>query len=228
LLTDTLGLDRFGLHGTDVGSTVAGWLAIDHPESVIGVHTMEPYTPRPSFVAPAAPATDAEQAFFADFDRWAQAEGAYFRLQNTKPATLAASLEDSPVGALAWLVEKYHSWSDCDGELRRRYTDDDLLTIVTLYWVTRTLSTSVHAYYESRFDGVVGPQERSGVPGGVALSRAIPTAPPRHVPRELVERLYDVRHWVQLERGGHFASWEEPELVAGSLRAFFDPLFRAG
>lgn len=142
-------------------------------------------------------------------------------LYSTKPQTLARALTDSPVGLAAWLVEKYRAWSDSGGEVERRFTRDELLTHVMLYWVTGTIGSSIRLYYEdSRMPPAVQPSQRIGVPAGIALFRESPVP----LPRSSVGRHLDVWHWTEMPRGGHFGAWEEPELFAEDVRAFFRPL----
>lgn len=226
VLTESLGYRRFGLHGTGLGAFVNGWLALAQPQAVVGVHTHDPaLMPPPSFDPPAPAPTEAEQAFLDRSRAWSAAEGAYGALHRTKPQSLAHALNDSPTGLASWLVEKHRTWSDCEGDLDRRYTKDELLTGITLYWVTGSIGSAIRAYYErAHADPAVAPGTRLGVPTGVAMPRPLPGPPPRQAPREMIERTHDVQHWVELPRGAHFASWEEPELVAHSIRQFFRPL----
>jgi pimeloyl-ACP methyl ester carboxylesterase len=226
LMTGALGYPRFGLHGTGAGAFVNGPLTFAHPEAVVGYHTHDPaLMPTPSFDPPNPPPTEAELAFREVSRRWAAQEGAYAELHRTKPQSLGHALTDSPAGLASWLVEKHRSWSDCDGDVERRYTKDELLTGCTIYWATATIASSIRAYYERvHFDPPIEPGRRFEVPTGVAMPRYVPSFPPRRVPRETVARGHDLRHWVDLPSGGHFASWEEPELVAESIRTFFRDL----
>ena len=226
IMTEGLGYDRFGVHGTGAGVYPLGWIAWAHPEAVVGYHTHDPsLMPIASFEPPAPPPSDAELAAQEQSREWAAREGAYAELHRTKPQSLGHALTDSPAGLASWLVEKHRTWSDCGGDVERRYSKDELLTSCTMYWVTSTIASSLRAYYERvHSDPVVPPGRRfDGVPTGVAMPRYEPSFPPRQVPRETVERAHDLRHWVDLPRGGHFASWEEPELVADSIRTFFRP-----
>lgn len=223
VMTEGLGYERYAVHGTGAGVYVIGRMALDHPESVVGFHTHDPaLMPVPSFEPPAPPPSDDELAFAEMSRQWASKEGAYAELQRTKPQSIGHALNDSPAGLASWLVEKHRTWSDCHGDIERRYTKDELLTGFTIYWATGTIASSMRAYYERvTADPPVPPGTRLAVPTGVAMPRFEPNFPPRRAPRELVARTHDVRHWVDLPTGGHFASWEEPELVAESIRAFF-------
>ncbi len=226
LLSEGLGHSRYGVHGTGLGAYVNGWLAVEHPDSVVGFHTHDPALfPAASFEPPAPPPTDAELAFGEHARAWAAREGAYAELHRTKPQSIGHALNDSPAGLVSWLVEKHRTWSDCHGDVESRYTKDELLTSATTYWATGTIASSMRAYYERvTADPPMEPGRRLPVPTGVAMPRFDPSFPPRRAPRELIDRVHDVHHWVDLPSGGHFASWEEPELVAASLRDFFRPL----
>jgi pimeloyl-ACP methyl ester carboxylesterase len=142
-------------------------------------------------------------------------------IQGTKPQTLAYALNDSPGGLAAWIVEKFRRWSDCDGDVERCYTKDELLTNITIYWVTETINSSMRIYYERSHDAWnLAPGERIAVPCGVAAFPKDLNRPPR----EWAERSHNVQQWTEMPRGGHFAALEEPELLVQDLRAFFRPL----
>jgi pimeloyl-ACP methyl ester carboxylesterase len=223
LMTE-LGYERYGVHGTGLGAYLNGWLAYGHPSSIVGVHTHDPgLAPLVSFEPPAPPPSEDELAYRERSRRWAAAEGAYAEVQRTKPQSLGHALTDSPAGMAGWLLDKHRTWSDCHGDIERRYTKDELLTGFSMYWLTGTISSSMRAYYERvHCDPPMEPNRRfDGVPTGVAMPRDEPGFPPRRAPREMIERVHDVRHWVDLPSGGHFASWEEPEAVAASIRTFF-------
>jgi pimeloyl-ACP methyl ester carboxylesterase len=216
-----LGYRRFGAQGGDWGATVTSFLGLTYPQQVVGMHlNYIPGSFRP-YVAPDAVLSEAEQAFQVDRERWYQAEGAYAHIQRTKPQTLAYGLNDSPVGLAAWIVEKFRAWSDCDGDVERRFSKDELLTNIAIYWFTQTIGSSARLYYEGRQRPLqFGQDESIQVPCGVArLPKEAPMPP-----REWVERTYNLQHWAELPRGGHFAAMEEPELLAQDIRAFFRPL----
>ena len=141
------GYDRFLVSGGDVGSSVAEQLARRHPDRVIALHLTDvPYTHL--FSVDPAELTEAERAYLAAGRQWQMSEGAYALIQSTKPTTAAVGLADSPAGLAAWIVEKLRSWSDCDGQLERRFSRDEILTWVTLYWVTNTIGSSFIPYVE--------------------------------------------------------------------------------
>jgi pimeloyl-ACP methyl ester carboxylesterase len=222
LMTEVLGYKRFAAAGGDIGSRVTRLLALAHPESLIGIHLTDVGFPREIAFPPdlSNPST-AEQQFLGSVQRWFMQEGAYAMLQSTKPQTLAYGLNDSPVGLAAWIVEKFRAWSDCGGDIEQRFSKDELLNNIMIYWVTGTISSSARLYYE---DGRAAPQLKQGqyieVPAGVATFPKDLTLPPR----ELGERFLRVQRWTQMPRGGHFAALEEPELLADDMHAFFHDL----
>jgi pimeloyl-ACP methyl ester carboxylesterase len=154
-------------------------------------------------------------------EAWLQAEGGYSHIQGTKPQTLSYGLNDSPAGLAAWIVEKYRTWSDCNGEVESRFTKDELLTTITLYWVTQTINASTRLYYETqRHPWTLQQGERVIVPSAMAVFPKEISRPPR----EWGERSFNVQRWTEMPRGGHFAALEEPKLLAEDIRAFFRPL----
>jgi pimeloyl-ACP methyl ester carboxylesterase len=219
LMTDALGYERFGAQGGDIGSGVTAWLAFDHPDRVLGIHVSDVIQP---YLGPGSPPmTPAEQAFADEERQWMQAEGAYDHIQATKPQTLAYGLSDSPAGLAAWIVEKFRGWSDCGGDVERRFTRDELLTHLTIYWATGTINSANRLYFErDREPRVLGPGGRVEVPCAVTIFPADIDRPPR----EWAERAYNLARWTVMPRGGHFAAAEEPELLAEDIRAFFRPL----
>jgi pimeloyl-ACP methyl ester carboxylesterase len=226
LMTDELGYHRFGAHGGDWGSTVSEHLARSHAGSLAGIHLTEvPFWH--AFQRPGDLDPD-EEKYLAENQQYLMREGAYAMIQGTRPQTLADGLNDSPLGLAAWLLEKFQRWSDCGGDIERRFTKDELLTNIVLYWVTETIGTSFLPYYDLTQAGVsrwmlekakewVG---SSQVPTGFALFPKDLTRPPRR----WAERFYNVQRWTELPRGGHFAAMEEPQLLAEEIRAFFRPL----
>ena len=219
-----LGYTRYAAGGGDFGCGVATYLGRDHPEALIGLHLstldVAPYTGPGS-----RPLSEAERAYLEHNAAWWHAEGGYKALQATKPQTVGYGLTDSPAGLAAWLIEKWRSWSDCDGEIERRFSRDFLLSTLTLYWVTETITSSMRTYYDDRRFGPVGRDTFVSAPTAVAVfaNEYVPEGIP---PREWAERLYAVRRWTVMPRGGHFAAQEEPELLAQDIGAFFAELER--
>jgi pimeloyl-ACP methyl ester carboxylesterase len=216
LMRNALGYERYGVRGSDLGGVIVRQMALAHPEQIIGVHL----TGIIGAGGSAPPYTPAEQAFI-DASAAIEGELAYARLQTSKPQTLAHSLNDSPVGLAAWIVEKFRAWSDSGGDIERRFSKDELITNVMLYWVTETAPASVRMYYDFVREPLrTGRIER---PVGMLMSTK-DLFPP--APREFGERLFNVQHWRETDVGGHFLEWEEPELVARDLQAFFGALPR--
>lgn len=220
LMSDVLGYRRFAAQGGDWGSVITARLGYTYPERIIGIH-LNMMGVRPYTGAGTPPLTEAEQTFLAEAQRWRDTEAGYQAIQGTKPQTLAYALTDSPVGLAAWIVEKFRSWSDCGGEVERRFSKDDLLTNIMIYWVSGCIGSSVRLYTEARrHPWVLGPGERIRVPTGFARFAVEITRPPR----EWVERAFNLQRFSDFPRGGHFAALEEPELLVQDLRAFFRPL----
>ncbi len=216
LMTDVLGYRRFVARGADIGSTITSFLGLDHAEHVAAIHLSD--VPRPFLGPGTAPLTAAEQRFLAEESEWMRTEGAYDYIQATKPQTLGYGLNDSPAGLAAWLVEKFRSWSDCGGDVERRFTKDELLTNVTLYWVTETINSANRLYFDREHSlRELGPDDRIRVPCAFAMF----PADIDHPPREYAERSCNVVRWTEMPRGGHFAAFEEPELLADDLEEFF-------
>ena len=219
LMTKELGYQRFAAQGGDWGSVVTEQLAVAHPDVVLGFHLNN--IPYHHLFAKADNLSQEEQTYLEAAGRWQFAEGAYAMIQGSKPQTLAYGLHDSPVGLAAWIVDKFRSWSDCAGDVEKRFTKDELLTTITLYWVTETINAANRLYYDSAHD-FTSPQHtgRSAVPAAIArFPKDILPAP-----REWAERWFNVQQWTAMPRGGHFAAMEEPELLVEDLRAFFRPL----
>jgi pimeloyl-ACP methyl ester carboxylesterase len=215
LMRDVLGYQRYGAHGGDLGSGVSTRLAARHPEAVVGLHLTSLARPE---LGDDAVLREAERAHVDHMAEWTRDGGAYMHQQQTRPVTLAYGLSDSPVGLLGWLVEKYRAWSDSHGDLGSRFSDDDALTWASLYWFTNAIAPSFRPYndsyaFRSRTPQVTVPTAVAVFPGDLAQP-----------PREWAERVYDVRRYTVMPRGGHFAGWEEPDLLAGDIAAFFDGL----
>jgi len=221
-LMTALGYYRFGAQGGDFGAGVATRLGLRHAARLVGLHfNYVPGSYAPFLGDGATPPTDEERAFLHAAQEWSASEGGYQHLQATKPQTPAFALTDSPVGLAAWIVEKFHDWGDCRGDIETRFSKDDLLTNIAVYWFTGTIGSSMRLYYESRrapFQFAAG--DRVRVPCGFAR---FPLEDP-FPPRSWVERGYDVQRWSELPSGGHFAAMEEPQMLAADIRAFFRPL----
>jgi pimeloyl-ACP methyl ester carboxylesterase len=211
LMTE-LGHPVFGVHGGDIGSSIGDHLAARHPERVSKLHLTSVPTLRLGLVDP-ADLTPEERDYAAWYALWTRDEGAYASEMRTKPQTIAASLTDSPAGLGSWFLEKYRAWGDGDDPLEM-FGLELLATNATLYWVTGTAASAARYYFETR---MTGPAGFVSAPVGVAVFPGDISVPPR----VFAERFYDVERWIELPRGGHFAAWEQPELLAEELRAFF-------
>ena len=221
LMTENLGYPKFAAQGGDIGAGVTSRLGYAHHAQLYGIHLTSVTRPTPYLGAGSRPLTGAEQAHSAHRERWFLDEGGYNHIQGTKPQTLSYGLNDSPAGLAAWIIEKYRTWSDCHGDIESRYTKDELLTIVTIYWVTNTIGSSVRMYKENQsHTWELAQDEKVPAPSGMALFPQEIARPPR----EWAERSYDVRRWQEMPRGGHFAALEEPQLLAHEIREFFRPL----
>ncbi len=210
-----LGYQRYGAQGGDWGSVISRELGIVAPEHVVGVH-LNMLIPLGRRDLPDL--TDQEQARLQALDKFLASGSGYFTIQSTRPQTLAYALTDSPAGQLAWITEKFGEWTD--GVLPDEAVDrDQLLTNVTVYWLTRTAGSSARFYYEVAHSGW-GPPVPSAAPTGVAVfPREI--APPI---RRFAELSNNIVHWTEFDRGGHFAAMEVPDLLIGDVREFFRPL----
>ena len=221
-LMDVLGYERFAAAGGDIGSGVSRYLGLDHPERVVAVHRMDGglpvYAGDPADLAPE------ERAFLAATAAWAADEGAYAAMHRTKAQTAAFGLTDSPVGLAAWIVEKLRAWSDCDGDVERAFSKDEILTNVTLYWLTGTIGSSMRMYRANGAIPAAQHARRVPVPSGFSLFPGDIARPPR----AWLERTANVVRVSEPARGGHFAPFEAPELYAHELREFFRPYRQAG
>jgi pimeloyl-ACP methyl ester carboxylesterase len=216
-LMGVLGYPRFGAAGGDLGSHVSRYLALDHPGRVVAVHRTDAGLPV-FYRRPRGP--HARGACLAQGAAdWGAAEGAYAAMHRTKHQTAAFRLTDSPAGLAAWIVEKLRAWSDCDGDVERRFTKDEILTNITIYRLTATIGSSMRMYHANAAIPPAQHARRVEVPSGFSLFRGDVVRPPR----AWLERTANVVRVTEPARGGHFAPFEEPELYAEELRAFFRP-----
>ncbi|THG35655.1 epoxide hydrolase 1 [Glaciibacter flavus] len=215
-LMTVLDHERFFAAGGDIGSHVSRYLALDHPERVVAVHRMDAGLPVPGFQNDL---TDEERQWLTGAAAWGAAEGAYAAMHRTKPQTAAFGLTDSPVGLAAWIVEKLRAWSDCGGEIERSFSKDEILTDVTIYWLTGTIGSSMRMYNANAAIPPAQLSRRVEVPSGFSLFPADIVRPPR----AWLDRSTNLQYVSEPTRGGHFAPFEEPELYAQELRDFFRP-----
>lgn len=216
-LMDVLGYRRFGTAGGDIGGQVSRYLALDHPNRLIAVHRMDAGVP--VFTGDVADLTPQERTWMDEVKTWLAEEGAYAAMHRTKPQTAAVGLTDSPAGLLAWIVEKLRSWSDCGGDVERSFTRDEILTIVTMYWLTGTAGSAMRMYHANAAVPVAQSARRVEVPSGFSLFPGDMLTPPA----AWLHRATNAVRITEQSRGGHFAPFEEPEIYAAELRDFFRP-----
>lgn len=221
LMTDVLGFDRFAAHGGDWGSAVTAQLGHAHADHVLGAHVS---LTMPANIASASADRSEyapEEAGWYERTRSFQRSGmGYFAVQSTVPQTVAHAMNDSPAGLAAWLVEKRRAWSDCDGDVERVFSKDDLLTSVSLFWHTASYGSAARLYYEGVHQRPVALDDAMPV---VRVPTAVMVSP-RDVmllPRAWAERYYDLQRWTVLPAGGHFAPMEQPDALVDDLRTFF-------
>ena len=220
LMTE-LGYEKYGVHGGDFGSGVSTALAMKYPENVTGLHLNYipgNYVPvleeNEEFTKEESDYLDAEE-------EWYSREGGYSLEQNTKPLTLAYGLNDSPVGLCAWIVEKMYGWAECNGYIGSVFSKDELLSNVTLYWITETIHSSIRLYNEnSKNPLIIGKESYIKIPVGIAHFRYESPFPPRN----FIERGFNIQHWSDFPSGGHFPAIEKPELLAEDIRTFFSKI----
>jgi pimeloyl-ACP methyl ester carboxylesterase len=207
-----LGYDRYGAQGGDWGAAVTTQIGRNQGHCA-AIHLNMPVG-RPTQEALANPTPEEQRAMagLAEHRKWGTG---YSKQQSTRPQTLGYGLVDSPVGQLAWIVEKFWAWSDCDGHPENAFSRDELLDNVMVYWVTGTGASSARLYWESF--KVWGQMDRVELPTGVA---AFPGELLKS-PRRWCDPAYNITHWTDMPRGGHFAAFEQPELFVEDLRAFF-------
>jgi len=214
VLMQRVGYARYGAQGGDWGALVTSLIGLNDAAHVVGIHTNMPL----AVPADTGELSDAEKADLAVMAQWQDQEAGYQRIQGTKPQTLGFGLMDSPAGLAAWIIEKFRSWSDCGGHPESAISRDRLLTNIAIYWATGTITSSTRLYYETfrsqRMDFFA---KKVTVPTGVARF-------PKEImrfPRKWVEQRYNVTHWSEMPRGGHFAAMEQPALFVEDVRRYF-------
>ena len=216
LMTDVLGYDSYLAQGGDWGGAISSWLGFEHAAACRAIH-INIMTMR----HPDGPKGPEEEAWAVEFEHEQIMENGYRTQQATRPQTLSYAMMDSPVGVAAWLVEKFNSWSDTDGDdIESVHSKDSLLTNFMVYLVTGTFNTASWIYYGRREEGgrLLSPEgKRVEVPTAAAL---FPTELLSWPPRSYVERVYNIKRWTEMPRGGHFAALEQPDLLLEDIRAF--------
>ena len=219
LMTEKLGYTKFAAAGGDIGSGVTRYMALNHPNLLIGIHLTDVGIIRDLLMAPdESKLSTAEITYKKTAQQWMAQEAGYISIQSTKPQTLSYGLSDSPVGTAAWILEKFRSWSDCNGQLENSYSKDELLTNVMIYWLTNTLSSSVNMYYENAHS--LPAMGKIEVPTGIALFAQDILLPPK----EWTIKNLNIVQWTEMPRGGHFTAMEEPDLFVEDICKFYRQL----
>src|ERR1700734_4115121 len=216
-LMHVLGYPRFGAAGGDIGSHVSRYLGLDYPARLVAVHRTD--AGPPIFTGDPADLTPEARAWMENMAAWGATEGAYSAMHRTKPQTAAFGLTDSPAGLAAWIVEKLRAWSDCDGDVERRFSKDEILTNVTLYWLTGTIGSSMRMYHANAAIPPAQHARRVEVPSGFSLFPGDIGRPPR----TWLQRTGDGGRRARAPGGGPPRPPPKPELYAEELRAFFRP-----
>ncbi len=216
LMTEELGYEGYLAQGGDWGGAISSWLGLEHESACRAIH-INILTMR----HPDGPQSPEEEEWAANFEKEQVSENGYRTQQATKPQTLSYAMMDSPVGVAAWIIEKFNSWSDTDGDnIESVYTKDMLLTNIMVYLVTRTFNTASWIYYGRSEEGgrILSPDgSRVEVPTAAAVFPAELLSWP---PRSYAERIYNITQWTEMPRGGHFAMLEQPELLMEDIRKF--------
>ena len=218
---ERLGYERYGAQGGDWGAIINRVLAFKYEDRLIGLHSNFITGGPPADVAKPEEGVPAGELELREERLAIRSTGrGYSEIQGTKPQTVGYALNDSPAGLAAWIVEKFHGGSDHGGDIERSFTRDQLLTNITLYWVTGTATSSARIYYESRHTPPTRPVGYVVVPtAGAIFPEEI-----SFTPRKWAEANYNIVRWTRMPAGGHFAALEQPELLVDDVRAFFREL----
>ncbi len=219
LMTDVLGYSKFVSAGGDGGSMISVAIAERHPEVLSGIYLTD--VGYPDYTTDFASLTPPEQEFAGYIQQWWMKHGAFNMIQSTKPQSLAFGMNDSPIGLAAWIMN-FMTMESTGEEIEARFGLDEILTNIMIYWLTETIASTFRMYYEASHAAPSAEAgKRSDVPAAVAHC---PWDAP--LPRAWAERKVNVVHFTDLERGGHFAAWEEPELYAKDVQDFVRQLLK--
>jgi pimeloyl-ACP methyl ester carboxylesterase len=221
-LMGLLGYRRYAAAGGDWGAYVTTRLAYAHPDHLHGIHLT--LLPRGRETVASANPSAEEEDYLRQVREWTLKETGYSTIQATRPQTLAYALTDSPAGLAAWIVEKFQRWSDCGGDVESRFSKDELLANITIYWLTGAIGSSFWTYYARQHGGwSLADLVRQG--GRIEVPTAYAVFPKEIIRpyRGLVEQSFDLRRFTHMPAGGHFAAQEEPGLLAADLRESFRP-----
>lgn len=213
LMTEILGYQQYVVAGGDGGSAIAQSMAIQFPDSVMGIHLTDI-----GWHADAGESlTDIEQKYIAAGRRRFMEDGAYAAVHASQPRALAAALNDSPAGLASWIVDRFHSWCDAPRHLEHSFSKDEMLTNITIYWVTQTIQSSIYGYLAETRQPSLSANDHVDRPVGLALFPKDMAGIP---PRRLAERTLNVVRWTEMRSGGHFGAWERPGEFAADLNGF--------
>ncbi len=225
LMQEVLGYRKFAAQGGDWGSIITHQLGHKHAEKLYGVHMNMAINlnlwggrfPEASEYGPD------EQGWYERSMRFISDGSGYSAMQTTRPQTLAYAMNDSPAGLCAWILEKRRAWSDCDGEVEKRFSKDDLLATMTIYWATESYGTSARFYYEAVHERWEPSHDRKPV---IEAPTAIAVFPKEVIlmPHQWAEGYYNLKRWTRFPSGGHFAHMEEPQALVEDIRAHFRTL----
>jgi pimeloyl-ACP methyl ester carboxylesterase len=218
-----LGYERFGAYGGDSGAFVTAQLAHEFADHVVGAHLSFPALIGANLAGITRADFGPEEVDFWDLQDFTGSTSTHFMTHIFEPQTLTWAMQDSPVGLAAWMLQRRRAWSDCGGDVERRFSKDELITSFALYWLTGSFGGSVR-YYADSFGAPWTPAHDRKPTLEAPTGFAVFPHELVHVPRELAARESNLVHWTRMETGGHFAPAEEPELLVDDLRKFFRPL----
>lgn len=216
LMSGLLGIKRYAAQGGDWGSFVVSRLAVDHPEALHAIHLN--LMPLRRDMRATETSTPEERRYYDVLQNWLKEETGYQSIMGTKPQTISYGLTDSPAGLAAWIVEKFHTWSDCGGDVDSHIGRDTVLANISLYWLTGAIHSACWPYY-ARMHGPWPIPEATKISVPTAYSEF-----PKEIvrpPRSLAEKVYNIQRWSTHTAGGHFAALEHPQVLATELRDFF-------
>lgn len=224
LMTEELGYEKFVAHGGDWGSSITEQISVQYPDKLLGIHLTDiPFIHL--FAVPPGDLSEPEKEYLERGKKWQEREGGYAMIQSTRPQSLAYGLNDSPAGLAGWIIDKFYYWSDCNGSLENCFTKDELLTNITVYWITQTINSACRIYFEAMQAMQKAASmkfKKVEVLTGVAIfPKDLVTAP-----KEYADRLYNVAQWTEMRKGGHFAALEQPQLLADDITSFAASLQR--
>ncbi len=211
LMADELGYQRYGVQGGDWGGIISAKMASAHADHVASAHLNF------AIGGPPPEMTDADKAHLDRRNAFQAQETGYSNVQGTKPDSLTVAQSDSPAGLAAWVVEKFRTWGDCEGDVESAFSKDALLTNLMFYWAPNSAASAARIYYEARRDTAAFQYPKVDVPTGIAVF----PKEPWNAPRNWLEPRYNITRWTEMPHGGHFAAMEQPQLLVEDIRSFF-------